>query len=58
MLAAAEAATKAAKRMRGAGPGPSSQAAMFRELEIAEQHYAQNSKESVPGQGCPKHCPL
>ncbi|CAL8465365.1 g4901 [Coccomyxa elongata] len=49
MLAAAEAATKAAKRGRGVGPGPSSQAAMFRQLELAEQHYAQNSKESVPG---------
>ena len=58
MLAAAEAATKAAKRRRGAGPGPSLQAAMFQELEIAEQHYAQNSKDSVPGQICPKRCPL
>jgi hypothetical protein len=48
MLAAAEAARKAAKRSQAAGPGPSSQAAMFRELESAEQRY-NNSKEATAG---------
>ncbi len=47
MLAAAEAASKAAKRRRG--PGPSSQAAMFQELESAELRFNKSSKEATGG---------
>jgi len=49
MLAASEAARKAAKRNKGAGLGPSSQAAMFQELESAEQRFSKKMEDSMPG---------
>lgn len=49
MLAASEAARKAAKRSRGAGLGPSSQAAMFQELESAEQRFSKKVEEFTRG---------